>query len=60
MTTESFDKSRESERAHRAMNYLEAEYNLEGQQQWYIDKATFNKRWHMRLGLVIVAAGAAN
>ena len=48
-----------AERIRRAEDYLNAEHNLYGQQQWYDRKATTNKNWNMRLGLIIIAAGAA-
>ena len=47
----------QDQRIARARTYLDE--HLEGQQGWYDRKATRNKLWHMRLGLVIIAAGAA-
>ena len=38
------------DRALRAKNYLEAEYNLSNQQSWYDRKASSNRKWATRLG----------
>ena len=46
-------------RVERANLYLDEKYNLNGQLNWYDKKAVFNKTWHMRLGLIIIIAGAA-
>ena len=46
-------------RVERANLYLDENYNLDGQLDWYDKKAVFNKTWHMRLGLIIIIAGAA-
>lgn len=46
-------------RVQQANLYLDKEYNLDGQLSWYDKKAVFNKTWHVRLGLIIITAGAA-
>ena len=46
-------------RVQKANLYLDKAYNLDGQLNWYDKKAAFNKTWHMRLGLIIIIAGAA-
>ena len=46
-------------RVQQANLYLDKDYNLDGQLNWYDKKAVFNKTWHMRLGLIIIIAGAA-
>jgi len=48
-----------AERTDKANMYLNDAHNLAGQLNWYDNKAVFNKTWHMRLGLIIIAAGAA-
>lgn len=45
-------------RVKRANSYLEEVYNLGGQLEWYDKKASTNKNWHMRLGIIIVISGA--
>jgi len=47
------------DRVQKANLYLEEDYNLNGQLDWYDKKAVFNKTWHIRLGLIIIIAGAA-
>ena len=47
-----------SRRAEIARQYFEAEHSLNNQQSWYSTKASRNKSWHQRLGLVVLAAGA--
>lgn len=59
MTEKNNDKNRVIERVQKANAYLEEEHNLDGQLNWYDRKAVFNKSWHMRLGLIIIIAGAA-
>lgn len=53
------EKKNEIDRIQKANLYLDEEYNLNGQLDWYDNKAVFNKTWHMRLGLIIIIAGAA-
>jgi tetratricopeptide (TPR) repeat protein len=47
------------DRALRAKNFLEADYNLSNQEVWYDRKASSNRRWATRLGFLTVLAGAA-
>ena len=47
------------DRALRAKNYLQAEYNLYNQQGWYDRKASSNRKWATRLGFLMILAGAA-
>lgn len=46
-------------RATMATQYFEEEYNLNGQEQWYSNKASRNKAWHQWLGFIVITAGAA-
>ncbi len=45
-------------RVEKANTYLKEAYNLDGQLEWYDLKATTNKNWHMRLGIIIIISGA--
>jgi len=45
-----------TQRAAKARQYLEE--HLGDQDRWYDDKATWNKTWHVRLGLIVIVAGA--
>lgn len=55
MTNESADLNARVEKAN---TYLKEAYNLDGQLEWYDQKATNNKTWHMRLGIIIIISGA--
>ncbi len=59
MADEINNKNIVTERLNKAKFYLDEEYNLNDQLNWYDRKAVHNKSWHMRLGLIIITAGAA-
>ena len=59
MTEKNDDQKQIMERVEKANAYINKDYNLGGQLDWYDKKAVSNKAWHMRLSLIIIVAGTA-
>lgn len=56
---DSSDNKATPKRVAMAQQYFEERHNLDGQEQWYSQKASRNKAWHQRLGFIVIAAGTA-